>query len=169
MLNLPPPTLHLCDQYKEVGNHVTVVQDFSIQEAKPTMGHERSMVLKPLSFFSQRLPFAWDQSIPIGEEVDGLKIKSIMFNKRKPLIFKKLDVSVRATIDVVNTANHLRMPGFAIAVFDVDNRMLGVASGGTKIGGVCPGESAKFDLNFYQVVERISKAEYFYLSVELSK
>lgn len=60
------------------------------------------------------------------------------------------------------------MPGFAIAIFDGETSTLGVASGGTKIGGIRAGEATTFYLNFYPVSERICKAEYFYFSVKLT-
>jgi hypothetical protein len=146
-----------------------MVQDDAMQGFKSIAINEKNVVLKPLSFLSTRLPFHWDKSIKIGEEVDGLIIQSVIFNKRKSNLFKRMDFGIRAKIGIMNTSSHLRMPGFAIAVFDAENRMLGVASGGNRIGGVRAGESTTFDLNFYQVVERISKAEYFYLSTELAK
>ena len=55
-----------------------------------------------------------------------------------------------------------------MAVFDAEDRLLGVASGGTKIGTVRAGTTEAFDLNFHQVLERLPKGDHFYLSVELS-
>ena len=59
------------------------------------------------------------------------------------------------------------MPGFAVAVFDAEDRLLGVASGGTKIGTVKPGETETFDLNFSYVTERMPLGAYAVLSLEL--
>ena len=123
---------------------------------------------KPLSFFSERYPFRWDQLVQLPAEVDGLKINSIFFNKRTLTILKSADFGTRAVVAVTNTANATRVPGFAVAVFDAEDRLLGVASGGPKIGGVPAGATETFDLSFHQVLERIPKADHFYLSVELS-
>ena len=123
---------------------------------------------KPLSFYSQQFKFHWDQFMPLTAEVDGLKINSIFFNKRTMSLFKGAEFGTRAVVEVTNTASATRTPGFAVAVFDADNRLLGVASGGPKIGGVPAGETQAFDLSFHQVVERIPRADHYILTVELT-
>ena len=125
----------------------------------------------PLSFTSFRLPFAWDTVMPVkGVEVDGLKITSIYFNKRETKLWplKGADFGTRARIEVTNTAAKNRIPGFAVAVFDAEDRLIGVATGGTKIGTVGAGTTETFDLNFHQVLDRLPLGDHFYLSVELS-
>jgi hypothetical protein len=124
--------------------------------------------LKPLSFLSQRLPFRWDQVIKLDAEVDGLKLKSIFFNKRTVSLLKGAEFGTRAVLEVTNTAGATRVPGFAVAVFDSEDRLLGVATGGPKIGGVSAGETETFDLSFSKVNERIPRADHFYLAVELT-
>jgi hypothetical protein len=123
---------------------------------------------QPLSFFSKQFKFRWDQFLPLTAEVDGLRINSIFFNKRTMTLFKSAEFGTRAVIDVTNTSSVTRVPGFAVAVFDADNRLLGVASGGPKIGGVRAGETESFDLSFHQVTERIPRADHFILAVELT-
>jgi len=124
--------------------------------------------LKPLSFLSQRFPFQWDKLMALKAEVDGLKINSIYFNKRTLSLLKGTDFGTRAVLEVTNTASATRVPGFAVAVFDSSNQLLGVATGGPKIGGVPSGETETFDLSFHQVLERIPRADHFYLAVELT-
>lgn len=127
-------------------------------------------VLKPLSFFSQRFDYRWDTVLPLKASVDGLRLDSIFFNRREIARgpFKGADFGARAQVAVTNTAGKLRIPGFAVAVFDAEGRLLGVASGGSKLGGVKPGETETFDLNFAQVTERLPLGATFVLSVELS-
>ena len=129
---------------------------------KPQAGQQ------PLSFYSQRFPFHWDQFMPLKAEVDGLRINSIFFNKRTLTLLKKAEFGTRAVVQVTNTAGDTRVPGFAVALFDANDHLLGVASGGPKIGGVPAGETETFDMSFHQVVERIPNADHFYLTVELS-
>jgi hypothetical protein len=124
--------------------------------------------LPPLSFFSERFPFHWDQFMPLKAEVDGLKVNSIFFNKRTMTFFKSAEFGTRAVVEVTNTASTTRTPGIAVAIFDAQNRLLGVASGGPKLGGVSAGTTASFDLSFHQVYERIPRADHFILTVELS-
>jgi hypothetical protein len=125
--------------------------------------------LKPLSFHSQRFPYKWDTMLPLHIEVDGLKLNTIFFNRRQvrawPL--KGADFGARAQIEVTNNSKRPRIPGFAVAVFDAENRLLGVGNGGAKVGSIDPGSTETFDLNFSRVSERLPLGAYFYLTVEL--
>ena len=126
---------------------------------------------KALSFTSFKLPFSWNQVIPIKDaELDGLKINSIYFNTRSLKLgpLKAGEFGTRARVEVTNTSDKPRSPVFAVAVFDEDDRLIGVATGGTKIGPVHPGEIESFDLSFHQVNERLPKGSRFYLAVELT-
>jgi hypothetical protein len=125
-----------------------------------------------LSYYAETLPFAWDRVIPLTVNVDGLKVTSIFFNRRmvEPGFFNLLkgaEFGTRAQVEVTNTGKYPKVPGFAVAVLDKDGKLLGVASGGTKVGTVKPGETETFDLNFTQVKERLPKGERFLLAIEL--
>jgi hypothetical protein len=125
-----------------------------------------------LSFASGTFPFEWDRILPLSLELDGLKVEQIFFNKRivQPGFFnilKGAEFGTRAQVKVTNSSRYPRIPGFAVAVLDGEGRLLGVASGGTKIGTIKPGETETFDLNFTQVKERLSKGQRFLLSIEL--
>jgi hypothetical protein len=127
---------------------------------------------QPLSFYSGSFPYQWDRLIPLTVDLDGLKVKSIFFNTRKvePGFFNLLkgaEFGTRAQVEVTNAGKYPKVPGFAVAVVDRDGNLLGVASGGTKLGTVKPGETETFDLNFTQVKERLSKGDHFLLSIEL--
>jgi hypothetical protein len=123
----------------------------------------------PLSFGSGSFKFYWDTTIPLNMEVDGLKVSEVYFNVRRSRYswLKDAEFGCRAHVTVTNTSKRPRVPGFAVAVLDADGKLLGVASGGTKVGTVAPGETEDFDLNFTQVKERIPKGATFLLSVEL--
>ena len=127
---------------------------------------------QPLSFYSGSFPFTWDRTLPMTVNLDGLKVTSIFFNKRKvePGFFNLLkgaEFGTRAQLEVTNTGKYPKVPGFAVAVLDKDGNLLGVASGGTKLGTMKPGDTETFDLNFTQVKERLSKGDRFLLSIEL--
>ena len=127
--------------------------------------------LKPLGFFSQRFPYLWDTLLPLKIEVDGLKLNTIFFNRReiRSGLLKGAEFGTRAQIEVTNTAQRVRVPNFAVAVFDEGERLLGVATGGTKLRGVQPGDTETFDLNFSRVLQRLPKGTHFVLSVEFAE
>jgi hypothetical protein len=127
--------------------------------------------MKPLSFHSQRFPYKWDTLIPTNIEVDGLKVTTIFFNRRevRSWPFNGANFGARAQVEVTNTSKNPRIPAFAVAVFDSEDRLLGAANGGTKIGTVAPGDTETFDLNFTRVSERLPLGSYFFLTVELSE
>lgn len=126
----------------------------------------------PLSFFTESYAFAWDRTIPLTINLDGLKVSSIFFNKRVVQpgffnLFKGAEFGTRAQLEVTNTGKYPKVPGFAVAVLDKDGRLIGVASGGTKVGTIKPGETETFDLNFTQVKERLAFGDRFLLAIEL--
>ncbi len=156
------------------------LQDKPIQEMKPPeppkaeAGIEKTEPPAPaqpqsLSFFSGTFPFHWNQTQTLSIDVDGLKVTSIAISKReaKSKLLKGPDFGSRALLYVTNTSKKSRTPGFAIAVFDKDGRLLGAANGGTKIGTIRPGTTETFDLAFFQVKDRLPKGDHYVLSVEL--
>ena len=122
-----------------------------------------------LSFASGSYKFLWDTILPVDLDVDGLKVKEIYFNVRKSRYswLKEAEFGTRAHVTVMNTSARPRVPGFAVAVLDADGKLVGAASGGTKVGTIAPGDTEEFDLNFTQVKERLPKGATFLLSVEL--
>ncbi len=127
--------------------------------------------LRPLGFFSQKFPYQWDVLLPLKTEVDGLKLNTIFFNRReiRSGLLKGAEFGTRAQIEVTNTGKRSRMPNFAVAVFDDESRLLGVAIGGSKLTGVAPGETETFDLNFSRVLQRLPKGTHFVLSLEFAE
>ncbi len=156
------------------------LQDKPAPETKPVEAAKAEMAIvkqeavvpaqpQPLSFFSETFPFHWNQSQTLNIDVDGLKITAIDIGKREPSskLFQGPDYGSRALIHATNTSRRSRTPGFAIAVFDKEGRLLGAANGGTKIGTVKPGTTETFDLGFFQVKDRLPKGDHYVLSVEL--
>ena len=138
----------------------------------PTQAPAPAPTPESLSYFSETFAFAWDRTIPLAVNLDGLKVTRIFFNKRvvEPGFFnilKGAEFGTRAQVEVTNTGKYPKVPGFAVAVLDKDGRLLGVASGGTKVGTIKPGETETFDLNFTQVKERLSKGDRFLFAIEL--
>jgi hypothetical protein len=131
----------------------------------------KAPALSPLSFASKRFPYHWDATLPVNLEVDGLKISTIFFNRREfrggPL--KGADFGTRAEVEVTNASKHPKVPGFSVAVFDSEDRLLGVASGGASLVSLKPDDTKTYDLNFHFVTERLPLGSYFVLSMELGE
>jgi hypothetical protein len=130
------------------------------KEAKP---------IQSFSFGSATYAFAWDQLLPVDLDVDGLRVKTIFFNEREPKnrFLKGRKFGFRAQLEVKNTSPKPRTPGFVVAVLDEEGRLLGAASGGTRFGTVKAGETETFDLNFFQVKQRLRRGAKFLFSIEL--
>lgn len=156
------------------------LQDQPAQGTKPaeppkteteTVKPEPSPPAQPqsLSFFSGTFPFHWNESQTLAIDLDGLKVTSLAISKREPKskLLQGPDYGSRALIYVTNTSKRSRTPGFAIAVFDKEGRLLGAANGGTKLGTVKSGATESFDLGFFQVKDRLPKGDHYVLSVEL--
>lgn len=122
-----------------------------------------------LGFVSLKGRFAWDTLLPVKLDVDGLKVNSVFVNRREisrgPL--KGASFGVRAQVEVTNTSDKPRNPGFAIAILDAEDRLLGVASGAPTFRAIRPGETDTFDLSFSHVLERLPRGTSYILSVEL--
>jgi len=168
-LQIPPPPTEAPVQIPAPAPPAapTITPARPVQAPVPVSAPAAPASASPLSFFSESLPFSWDRTIPLAVNLDGLKVTSIFFNKRVVQILKGAEFGTRAQVEVINTSQHPKVPGFAVAILDKEGRLLGVASGGTKFGTVKPGESETFDLNFSQVKERLPLGDRFLLAIEL--
>jgi hypothetical protein len=150
---------------------LSLLLPFLILAQDPSAGttQDTTQPLSSLSFISKRFEYHWDRIISLDFSVDDFKVKTIFFNKRElnKSFLKGAQFGTRAKVEVVNMSNKSKNPGFAVAIFDEKDNLLGVASGGSKIGVVKPGKTETFDLNFYQVKERLMRGSYFVISVEL--
>jgi len=143
-----------------------------LQNPKPPVTEApKATELKPLGFASKRFPYRWDTMLPVNMEVDGLKINTIFFNRReiKGGLLKGADFGSRAQVEVTNGSKHAKVPGFSVAVFDAEDRLLGVASGGSRVASLKPEVTKAYDLSFHFVAERLPLGSYFVLSLELGE
>nr|WP_320133220.1 hypothetical protein [uncultured Holophaga sp.] len=136
--------------------------------AQAPLQGQKAPAPQPLSYTSRRCTFKWDQLLPLDIGIDGIKINSIFFDQKEIKIVKTIRMGARAQVDVTNTSQRSLRPGFAVAVFDQEDRLLGVASGGPWIISLAAGQTSTYDLDFSNVVERLPKGAYFILSAELA-
>ena len=165
----PPPTAPATPPSPQKGQTPIKPATLALPPAPAPAPAPATSDAAPLSFASGSFKFYWDTTLPMNMEVDGLKVTEIYFNVRRSRYswLHEADFGTRAHVTVTNTSTRPRVPGFAVAVLDGDGHLLGVASGGTKLGTMAPGTTEDFDLNFTQVKERIPKGATFLFSIEL--
>jgi len=106
----------------------------------------------------QNVDFKWN----------NLSIAQIKWNLGDTL--KPLRVSnASAEVRVDNNGFIDQVVGIAIAVFDDQGNMIAAGSGGNKIGHLDKGERDHFRIAFPYVYRNLSKAKYFYLTIETAE
>jgi hypothetical protein len=171
-LQIPPPPVAAPAQTPAPTPAPALPSSATAPAPNPLVAAAPPVTAAPLAFYSESFAYSWDRTIPLSINLDGLRVSSIFFNKRtlQPGFFnlmKGAEFGTRAQIEVTNTGKFPKVPGFSVAVLDKNGRLLGVASGGTKVGTVEPGETETFDLNFTQVKERLPFGDKFLLAIEL--
>jgi hypothetical protein len=113
--------------------------------------------------------FDWAPGTAGAQQVDfqwnSLSVAQITWNLGDTL--KPLRVSTAsAEVRVDNNGFLDQVVGVALAVFDEQGNLVAAGSGGNKIGHLDKGERDHFRIAFPYVYRNLSKAKYFYLSVE---
>jgi hypothetical protein len=108
---------------------------------------------------SKSFEYREDITLEIGKGTgDGLRLDGVHFHGgSRPL---------RADVAVSNTSSGPIKAGVAIALFDADGRLVGVASGGTQFLPVRAGRQKSYALTFDHVNGEVSKAKTFQISLE---
>lgn len=121
------------------------------------------------ALFSKIYVFKPETTLDIGVEVEsGLRLDTVRFSLPSTLGGRVVRTGGLAQADVAvsNIGSESRRVGIALAVFDDDNRLLGVASGGVKLFPLKPGRQTTYGLVFENVNAEIYKATKFQISVE---
>ena len=116
---------------------------------------------------SKTYEYKADVKLETGVDVgQGLKLDSVLF-KSPSSIGKKFWSSgiLKADVTISNLGQEARKFGIAVALFDEDGRLLGVASHGTTFP-LKPERQAVYTLDFTNVNSEIFKATQFKISVE---
>jgi hypothetical protein len=106
----------------------------------------------------QQIDFKWN----------NLSVAQVTWNMGDTL--KPLRVSTAsAEVRVDNNGFVDQVVGIALAVFDEQGNLIAAGSGGNKIGHLDKGERDHFRIAFPYVYRNLSKAKYFYLSIETAE
>jgi hypothetical protein len=111
------------------------------------------------ALLSSSFEYREDVTLEIGKATEGgLRLDGVHFHgKSEPL---------RADVAVSNISSGPLKAGVAIALFDDDGRLVGVASGGTQILPVRAGRQKSYPLIFSHVNGEIARAKTFQISLE---
>jgi hypothetical protein len=116
---------------------------------------------------SKTYEFKADVKLETGVDVgQGLKLDSILFKSASSIGMKFFSSGIlKVEVAVTNFGPEARRFGVAVALFDDDGRLLGVASHGTSFP-LKTGRQAVYTLDFQNVNSEVFKATKFKISVE---
>jgi len=98
----------------------------------------------------------------------GLRLDSVFFKMPAPNGRKFLKFGGQPSVEVTvsNGGGAAQKVGIAIAMFDRTGRLVGVASGGSKLVAIKPNRRSVYSLDFADVNDLLERAASFQISVE---
>jgi len=118
---------------------------------------------------SKTYKFKAGVALEIGAAMeDGVRLDTVRFrlpDEGGGLPFR-LGAGVRAEVAVSNLGSSPCKVGVAIALFDAEGRLVGVASGGSALMAIKPERTSTYNLSFKDVNNRVAEAVSFQISVE---
>jgi len=118
---------------------------------------------------SERFGFKAGVTLQIGTvATDGIRIDSVRFKLPLPKggRVSRTAGPARVTVAISNTGTIARRLGVAVALFDAQGRLVGVASGGSRLTRLKAGRQKRYKLIFEDVHAEIAGATTFQISVE---
>jgi hypothetical protein len=97
---------------------------------------------------------------------DDIRLVSVEFVETAGKKFLGMGGNLRANVVIANSSENARKVGVAIALFDAEGRLVGVASGGSKYMAIKPERQSTYDLTFQDVGASASQAATFQISIE---
>ena len=118
---------------------------------------------------SERFDFKADVTLQIGAvATDGIRVDSVRFNLPLPKggRVSRTAGPAKVTVAISNAGPIARRLGVAVALFDAQGRLVGVASGGSRLTHLKAGRQKRYKLIFEDVHAEIAGATTFQISVE---
>lgn len=118
---------------------------------------------------SKQFEFREGVTLEIGAATDdGLRLDSVQFALPKSAGSEHPRTGGLSAVQIAlsNTSEQSRMVGVALAVFDGDGRLVGVASGGSKLLPLKPGRQKTYTLVFDHVNVGMHRARTFRITLE---
>jgi len=121
------------------------------------------------NLLSKTYQFKQDVALTVGEGNDaGLRLDSVRFRLPAPVDGRLQRTSGVATVEVAvsNTSESSQKVGVALALFDEQGRLVGVASGGSRVRGLKSGRQKTYKLVFDDVNAELFETKTFQVSLE---
>jgi len=121
------------------------------------------------AMFSKTYVFKPDTTLEIGVEVEsGLRLDTVRFDLPATADGKVVRTAglVQARVALSNTSGGARKVGFAVALYDDENRLLGVASCGIGLFPLKSGRQGTYSCTFENVNAEIPRATKFQITIE---
>lgn len=121
------------------------------------------------AMFSKTYVFKPGTTLEIGAEIEaGLRLDTIRFDLPATVDGKIVRTGglAQARVAVSNTGEGSRKVGIAVAVYDDENRLLGVASGGIALFPLKSGRQGTYACIFENVNAEIASATKFQITIE---
>ena len=98
----------------------------------------------------------------------GLRLDTVLFQMPETVEGRLTVASglLRARVVVSNLGAESRKVGLAIALYDDEDRLLAVASGGSKLASIKPDRARTYNLTFEGVFAKATRATTFQISLE---
>ncbi len=123
------------------------------------------VLLAPLShaeLFSKTYVFKANTTLEVGEELqEGIRVDSITLNVPEGRFGSPV-----AAIAISNLGARSARVGIAVALVDDDNKLVGVASGGTRLFPLRPERQMVYKVPFHHVNGDVARASVFMLAIE---
>ena len=118
------------------------------------------------SLMSRTYKFKPDVVLDIGASQGGLRLDSVRFVLPSDKTLFRFGSGVRAEVNVSNLSSEPMKVGVAIALFDAEGRLLGVASGGSALLAIKSERQSTYTLSFKDVNDSAARATSFQISLE---
>jgi len=113
---------------------------------------------------SARYRFEGNRALSLDLAVEDIRADSIRFEW--PATILGIKSGYKAVVKVTNGSTRQVSIGIAIALYDVDLRLVGAGTTATKVGTLSPGDSADFSVDFGHVTARLGAADQFHIALE---
>ncbi len=122
---------------------------------------------------SKKFQFKVGTTLEVGEDIEGgIRLDSVQFNlpaAGKAGLISRVSGIPEAIVAISNMSKQAHKVGIAVAVFDKDGRLLGVANGGSALRGIKPYRQVGYRLVFDGVNAELADGVTFQISVEIAE